>query len=125
MKMTTRGPSALHEHRLAIGRPLAHPLVCWIVFAVAAVLYVLDALTTIQVLAVQPLAVEQNPLARWSLGLNPVAPLILKAVIVAGCAVVVGVARAMKEGWAAYVVSAVMAATGVLGIASAVGALLA
>jgi len=97
---------------------------CWTLFAVAAVLFVVDAMTTIQVLAIQPLAMERNPIARWTLDAHPVAPFILKAAIVTECAVVVGIARAMHEGWAAYLVSAMMATTGLVGIASAVGALI-
>ena len=91
-------------------------------FAAAVVLFVVDAMTTIQVLAILPFAMEQNPIARWTLDAHPVAPFILKAAIVAECAVVVAIARAMDEGWAAYVVSGLMAATGSVGIASAVGA---
>ena len=97
---------------------------CWTSFAVAAVLFVLDAMTTIQVLAIQPLAMEQNPMARWTLDAHPTAPFILKAAIVAECAAVAGIVRAMHEGWAAYLVSAMMAGSGVVGIASAVGALI-
>lgn len=97
---------------------------CWTLFAVAAVLFVADAMTTIQVLAIQPFAMEQNPIARWTLHAHPAAPFILKAAIVAECAVIVGIARAMHEGWAAYVVSAMMAITGLVGIASAVAALI-
>lgn len=96
----------------------------WMVFAAAAVVFVVDAMATIQVLAIQPLALEQNPIARWTLDVHPAAPFILKAAIVAECAVVAGIARAMDEGWAAYVVSGLMAATGLLGIATAVGALI-
>jgi len=99
-------------------------IACWTLFAIAAVLFVVDAMTTIQVLAIQPFAMEQNPIARWTLDAHPMAPFILKAAIVAECAVVVAIARAMDEGWAAYLVSAMMAATGVAGIASAVGALI-
>lgn len=97
-------------------------VVCWAVFAAAAVLFVLDAMTTIQVLAVQPLALEQNPIARWTLEAHPVAPFLLKAAIIAECAVVVRIVRSMDEGWAAFVVSGLMAGTGLLGIATAVSA---
>ena len=93
-------------------------------FAVAAVLFVVDAMTTIQVLAIQPLAMGQNPIARWTLDTHPAAPFILKAAIVAECAAVAGIVRAMHEGWAAYLVSAMVAGSGVVGIASAVGALI-
>ena len=97
-------------------------VVCWAVFAAAAVIFVLDAMTTIHVLAVQPLALEQNPIARWTLDAHPFAPFLLKAAIIAECAVVVRIVRSLDEGWAAFVVSGLMAATGLLGIATAVAA---
>jgi len=97
-------------------------LVCWTIFASAAVVFVLDAMTTIHVLSVQPLALEQNPIARWTLDAHPIAPFVLKAAVVGECAVVVATVRSMGEGWAAYVVSGLMAATGLLGITSALAA---
>ena len=97
-------------------------VVCWAVFAGAAVLFVLDAMTTIHVLSVQPLALEQNPIARWTLEAHPAAPYLLKAAIIAECAVVVRIVRSLDEGWAGYVVSGLMAGTGLLGIATAVTA---
>ncbi|MEX1172159.1 MAG: DUF5658 family protein [Chloroflexota bacterium] len=95
---------------------------CWAVFAVAAVIFALDAIVTIHVLAVQPLAFEQNPIARWTLGTHPAAPLLLKGAIVAECAIVIAIVRFQGERWAAWVVSAMVAATGLLGIATAANA---
>lgn len=97
-------------------------VVCWAVFAAAAVLFVLDAITTIHVLSIQPFALEQNPIARWTLEAHPVAPFLLKAAIITECAVVVRIVRSMDEGWAAFVVSGLMAGTGLLGIATAIAA---
>ena len=94
----------------------------WTAFALAAVLFVLDAMTTTHVLSVQPLALEQNPIARWTLEAYPVAPFLLKASIVAECAVVVRLVRSMDEGWAAFVVTGLMAGTGLLGMATAFSA---
>ena len=129
-----------HHGRMAAAVAVQHPptrrpipsrppsafrdVACWTLFAAAAVLFVVDAMTTIQVLAIQPFAMEQNPIARWTLDAHPAAPFILKAAIVPECAVVAGIVRAMDEGWAAYVVTGMMAATGLAGIASAVGALI-
>lgn len=101
---------------------LAGDVLCWAVFAAAAVLFVLDAMITIQVLALQPLALEQNLIARWTLEAHPFAPFLLKAAIIAECAVVIRIVRSMDEGWAAFVVSGLMAGTGLLGIATAVTA---
>ena len=95
----------------------------WAAFAVAAVVFVLDAVVTIAVVAELPVAVEQNPIARWTLGLHPVAPYVLKAAIVAECAVIAAVLRTMGEGWAAAAVVVMMAGAGGLGIATAVGVL--
>ena len=95
-------------------------VVPWAVFAVAAVIFVLDAMTTIHVLSVQPFALEQNPIARWTLQAHPAAPFLLKAAIIAECAVVVRILRSMGEAWAGYVVSGLMAGIGLFGIATAV-----
>lgn len=97
-------------------------VVCWAVFAAAAVLLVLDAMTTIHVLSIQPFALEQNPIARWTLDAHPAAPFLLKAAIISECAVVVRIVRSMGEVWAAFVVSGLMAGTGLLGIATAIAA---
>lgn len=103
-------------------RPPMHlaDVVAWSAFAIAAVVFVLDATTTIAVMAMRPEAVEQNPIARWTLTAHPVAPYLLKAAVVAECAVACAMARSMGERWAAWVVVALMAGTGIVGIATAV-----
>jgi hypothetical protein len=95
----------------------------WVAFAIAAVMFVLDATTTIAVIGMRPDAVEQNPIARWTLSAHPVAPYLLKAAVIAECAVVCALARSMGERWAAWAVVGLMALTGVFGIASGVAAL--
>jgi hypothetical protein len=95
----------------------------WVAFAIAAVMFVLDATTTIAVIGMRPDAVEQNPIARWTLSAHPVAPYLLKAAVIAECAVVCALARSMGERWAAWAVAGLMALTGVFGIASGVAAL--
>ncbi len=49
-------------------------MACWTVFAAAAIVFLVDAMATIQVVAMQPFAIEQNPIARWTLGVHPAAP---------------------------------------------------
>lgn len=95
----------------------------WAAFAVAAVIFVLDATTTIAVVGVRPDAVEQNPIARWTLTAHPAAPYLLKAAVIAECAVACAIARSMGERWAAWVMVALMAGIGAAGIATAVVAL--
>lgn len=90
----------------------------WTCFAVAAVVFVLDATMTMHVAALHPMAVEQNPIARWTLEIHPLAPYMLKAGIVAVCAAVAGILRTMGErGWAVGVV-VMMAVVGLTGIAT-------
>lgn len=132
-----RGLVSAHDRRMTaaffalVDKPIRRPIpsrppmaiavvLPWVVFVAAAVIFVLDAMTTIHVLSVQPFALEQNPIARWTLQAHPVAPFLLKAAIIAECAVVVRVLRSMGEAWAGYVVSGLMAAAGVFGIATAV-----
>lgn len=95
----------------------------WTLFAVAAVVFVMDATATIHVTALRPAVVEQNPIARWTLEAHPVAPYLLKAAIISECAVIAAAMRAMGERWAAVTVAATMATIGILGIATAVQAL--
>jgi flagellar motor component MotA len=93
----------------------------WALFAAAAVIFVLDAVTTMHVAAMRPIAIEENPIARWSLELHPVGPYLLKAAVVATCTGVVIALRAMAERrWALAVVVA-MAVVGLLGIATGFG----
>jgi hypothetical protein len=90
----------------------------WALFAAAAVIFVLDAVTTMHVAAMRPIVVEENPIARWTLELHPAAPYLLKAAVVATCGGVVAALRAMAERrWALAVVVA-MAVVGLLGIAT-------
>jgi hypothetical protein len=98
-------------------------IVAWAFFAAAAVLFVLDAAVTIQVIAINPSIVEQNPIARWTLEAHVLAPYVLKSAIVAECAVVVAIVRSMDERWAGYVVGALMAVVGIVGISTAVSSL--
>ncbi len=109
-----------HFAPIAIG--LA-PVAFWTMFAAAAVVFALDATTTIVVTAIQPLAVEQNPVARWMLDLHPLAPYVLKTAIVAQCAVTAAVMRARGERWAALSVGALMCMAGLIGIATGFQAL--
>jgi hypothetical protein len=97
----------------------------WTAFAIAAVVFVLDATTTIAVVGLRPDAVEQNPIARWTLGAHPIAPYLLKGAVIAECAVACALARSMGERWAAWAVVGLMGLAGVLGIGSGVAALLA
>lgn len=132
-----RGPISTHDRDMTttavavVDKPKRRPipsrppmavaeLASWVVFAAAGVIFVLDAMTTIHVLSVQPLALEQNPIARWTLEAHPVAPFLLKAAIIAECAVVARILRTMGEAWASYVVSGLMAGMGLFGIATAV-----
>jgi hypothetical protein len=94
--------------------------ISWSLFAVAAVIFVLDAIVTMVALPMVPGAVEQNPVARWFLDAHPYAPFVLKGAIVIECAVIAVAFRAMGERWAAYVVTGLMAAVGLMGIWSAV-----
>ncbi len=95
----------------------------WTIFAAAAVVFVMDATATIQVTALRPAVVEQNPIARWTLEAHPVAPYLLKAAIITECAFIAAAMRAMGERWAAFAVAAMMAAIGIMGIATAVQSL--
>jgi hypothetical protein len=95
----------------------------WLAFAVAAAVFVLDATTTIAVVALRPDAVEQNPIARWTLTAHPIAPYLLKAAVIAECAVACALARSMGERWAAWVMVALMAGIGTVGIVTALRAL--
>jgi hypothetical protein len=97
----------------------------WMVFAAAAVVFVMDATATIHVSALRPAVVEQNPIARWTLESHPVAPYLLKAAIVAECAVIAAIMRGLGERRAAVIVAALMAVVGFLGIATAVQSLVA
>lgn len=108
---------------LARPRDPSRSVAFWAAFAVAAAVFVVDAMVTIAVVAVQPGAVEQNPIARWALEVHPSAPYVLKAAIVAECAAVAAALRAMGEGWAAAGVVAMMTLAGALGIATAIGVL--
>lgn len=112
-------------------RPLSRPLAMiapvdiafWTLFAAAAIVFVLDATMTIHVTALRPAVVEQNPIARWTLEAHPVAPYLLKAAIIAECAIIAAAMRAMHERWAACAVAVMMATIGILGIATAVHSL--
>lgn len=95
----------------------------WTVFAAAAIVFVLDATTTIHVTVLRPAVVEQNPIARWTLEAHPVAPYLLKVAIITECAIMAAAMRAMGERWAAFAVAALMAAIGFLGIATAIQSL--
>lgn len=123
----TLGLATAPEHpRVSVRsqRPLAvADIAVWVAFAVAVVVFVLDATTTIAVIGLRPDAVEQNPIARWTLTAHPVAPYLLKAAVVAECAVACAVVRSMGERWAAWVVVGLMALAGILGIASGVATL--
>lgn len=90
----------------------------WALFAAAAVIFALDAVTTMHVAAMRPFVVEENPIARWSLALHPAAPYVLKAVVVTTCAGVVIALRAMAERRWALAVIVAMAVVGLLGIAT-------
>jgi len=107
-----------------VARPL-RTSAYWAVFAAAAVVFVLDATATIHVVMLRPVVLEQNPVARWTLDLHPIAPYVLKAAIIAQCAVTARLLRSMHERAAALAVIGLMASVGLLGIASAVQALLA
>jgi hypothetical protein len=98
----------------------AEHLACWAFFVVAAVVFATDAATTIHVLAVQPLAVEANPIARWTLEAHPIAPFVLKAAIILECAVIAHAFRRHDERWAAWFIGLAMLGFGVFGIATAV-----
>jgi hypothetical protein len=95
----------------------------WTAFALAAVVFVLDATTTIAVIGLRPEAIEQNPIARWTLGAHPAAPYLLKAAVIAECAVASAMARSMGERWAGWLIVAMMASAGILGIAAAIATL--
>jgi len=103
-------------------RPPAHleRSIAWSLFAVAGVIFVLDAVVTMVVLTMVPGAVEQNPIARWVLEAHPYAPFVLKGAIVLECAIIAAALRAMDERWASYVVAGLMAGVGAVGIGSAV-----
>jgi hypothetical protein len=95
----------------------------WASFAVAAVVFALDATTTIHVIAVRPEAVEMNPIARWTLGSHALAPYLLKGLVLLVCATVAATLRALGERTAARAVIALMAAFGLVGIATSLGVL--
>jgi hypothetical protein len=113
-----RSAAAARPHGLA-------DVAVWTAFAITAVVFVLDATTTIAVIGLRPDVVEQNPIARWTLSAHPAAPYVLKGAVIAECAVACALARSMGERWVAWAVIALMTLTGVLGIASGVAALLA
>lgn len=131
--------AAVHDRGMSLGLAIArtlprrhlpsHPPVrladvaMWATFAIAAVVFVLDATTTVAVVAIRPDAAEQNPIAAWTLGVHPAAPYLLKAAVVAECAVACALARSMGERWAGWLIVAMMATVGLLGIATAVTAL--
>ena len=97
----------------------------WVLFGAAAVVFVLDATATIHVAAMRPLVLEQNPIARWTLDLHPIAPYVLKAAVIGECAVTAAILRAMGERAASLAVIGLMVVVGLLGIGTAVQALLA
>jgi len=107
-----------------VARPL-RTSAYWAVFAAAAVVFVLDATATIHVAMLRPFVLEQNPIARWTLDLHPVAPYVLKAAVIAECAVTAVILRSMGERAAALAVVGLMAIVGLLGIATAIQTLLA
>jgi hypothetical protein len=107
-----------------VARPL-RTSAYWAVFAAAAVVFVLDATATIHVVMLRPVVLEQNPIARWTLDLHPVAPYVLKMAVIAQCAATAALLRSMHERAAALAVIGLMAIVGLIGIASAVQALLA
>lgn len=119
----SRAPIGAAIVRAATAGVVAERFAAWALFAAAAVLFVLDAAVTIQVIAINPSIVEQNPIARWTLEAHVMAPYVLKTAIVAECAVVVAIVRSMDERWAGYLVGALMATVGVLGMLSAVSSL--
>ncbi|MBA2700218.1 MAG: hypothetical protein H0U58_00770 [Chloroflexi bacterium] len=108
---------------LARGSPSSEGIAAMALFALAVVVFLLDATATIQAMAIQPGLVEQNPLAGWTLSLHPAAPYGLKLAVAGGCAAVIVLLRTMNARWAGYLVTALMAAVGMSGIASAVSAL--
>jgi hypothetical protein len=104
-------------------RVIAHPwwgAAYWSLFALAAVIFALDATVTLAVTSLRPLAVEQNPIARATMEIGPLAPYVLKAAIVAVCGAVAVIFRRMEERLAAVAVIGLMALVGVLGMATAI-----
>jgi hypothetical protein len=107
----------------SLGTVARMDVVFWTIFAAAAIVFVMDATATIHVTALRPAVVEQNPIARWTLEAHPAAPYLLKAAIITECAVIAAAMRAMGERGAAFAVATMMAAIGLLGIATAVQSL--
>ena len=115
--MTTTPPT-LRATSSVLPRPAAGPY--WRLFAIAAVVYVLDALTTIWVLPHASGVREVNPIARLALSGGPALAVLLKTAVLAEVAGVAVVFRRLDAAWAGKLVFAAMAAVGSWGVTSAV-----
>lgn len=118
--------SALHSARpvgSAPPRSAARPY--WRLFAIAATVYLLDALTTIWILPLAPGVREINPIARLAPIAGPALALLLKIAVLVEVAVVAVVLRRIDAARAGRLVFAATAAVGSWGVASAVAVALA
>lgn len=97
----------------------------WGLFAVAAAVFFLDAVTTLGVLPLVPGARELNPIAERAIAAGPAIALLLKVAILLQVAGTAALLRRLDAVWAGRLLFAATAAVGAVGIGSALGVLLA
>lgn len=97
----------------------------WGLFAVAAAVFFLDAVTTLGVLPLVPGARELNPIAERAIAAGPAIALLLKVAILLQVAGTAALLRRIDAVWAGRLLFAATAAVGAVGIGSALGVLLA
>jgi len=97
----------------------------WGLFAIAAAVFFLDAVTTLGVLPLVPGAHELNPIAARALAAGPAIALLFKGAILVQVAGTAAILRRLEAEWAGRFLFAATAAVGALGVGSALGVLLA
>lgn len=97
----------------------------WGLFAIAAAVFFLDAVTTLGVLPLVPGAHELNPIAERAIAAGPALALLFKVAILLQVAGTAAILRRLDAEWAGRFLFASTGAIGALGVGSALGVLLA
>lgn len=116
---TRPGRAAVAQGAIVADRPY------WGLFAIAAAVFLLDAVTTLGVLPLVPDAHELNPIARHAIAAGPAIALLFKGAILLQVAGTAEVLRRLDAAWAGRFLFMATAAIGALGVGSALGVLLA
>ena len=95
----------------------------WGLFAVAGLVFVLDAVLSYVALDRVPLALEQNPIATGAMDAGLAASLGFKLLVLGQVAVTAHVLRRLDADWAARLLFAVVTVVGAWGVGTAVALL--